>query len=269
MTASIDLNAYFDRIHWGGSAVPDFATLSGLLHAHVSRIPFENFDVLLGRGIRLDIESLQNKLVRARRGGYCFEHATLFASVLEKLGFHVVRHSARVILFEPASGAPRAHMFMTVELPEGVFVVDPGFGYFSSRVPVPLRDGASVRGDHETHWMIRDGNVWMLRAQLGDKPVDAWVTTLEQDNPVDFEMANHFVATHPASPFVSRIMMSALTADGRVSAMNRDVTIWSKNQPQKLQLSDRAALRKLLNEYYGFDLPEVERLRVPSIPEWQ
>jgi len=24
----------------------------------------------------------------------------------------------------------------------------------------------------------------------------------------------------------------------------------------------------LLIEYFGFDLPEVERMRVPSIPEW-
>lgn len=269
MTVSVDLDAYFDRIHWGGSTVADFDALAGLLRAHVSRIPFENFDVLLGRGVRLDMESLQNKLVRAGRGGYCFEHATLFASVLEKLGFEVVRHSARVILHAPANASPRAHMFLTVALPEGVFVVDPGFGYFSSRVPVPLQDGATVRGDHETHWMIRDGRYWMLRAHLGDKPVDAWVTTLEHDNPVDFEMGNHFVATHPASPFVNRIMMSALTADGRVSAMNRDVTIWSNNQPQTLQLGDRAALRELLNEYFGFDLPDVERLRVPSIPEWQ
>jgi N-hydroxyarylamine O-acetyltransferase len=269
MTASIDLNAYFDRIGWGGPASANYATLAGLLRAHVSRIPFENFDVLLGRGIRLDLESLQNKIVRARRGGYCFELATLFAFVLENLGFHIVRHSARVILFGPATEASRSHMFLTVELPEGIFVVDPGFGYYSSRVPIPLQDGASVRGDHETHWMVRNGNTWMLRAQLGDKPIDAWVTTLEPDNPVDFEMANHYVATYPTSPFVNRIMMSALTADGRVSAMNRDVTIWSNNQPQAVQLADRAALRKLLDQYYGFDLPEVEQLRVPSIPEWQ
>jgi len=108
MSAPVDLDAFFDRVHWGGSTAANFDTLSGLLHAHVSRIPFETFDVLLRRGVRLDTESLQNKLVRAGRGGYCFEQATLFASVLQKLGFQTVRHSARVILFAPANGSARA-----------------------------------------------------------------------------------------------------------------------------------------------------------------
>jgi N-hydroxyarylamine O-acetyltransferase len=128
MTSTLDLEAYFNRIRWGGAADPSFDVLAGLLRAHVSRIPFENFDVLMGRGVRLDIDSLQDKLVRAGRGGYCFEHATLFAAVLEKIGFRLTRHCARVILFVPANQAPRGHMFLVVTLPEGEFVVDPGFG---------------------------------------------------------------------------------------------------------------------------------------------
>ena len=225
--------------------------------------------MLLGRSVSLNIGALQDKLVRARRAGYCFEHATLFGAVLEKLGFQVVRHSARVILFGPATESPRAHMILTVAVPEGEFVVDPGFGPFASRVPIRLSEGAEVRGVHETHWMVRNGGRWVLRAQLGDEPVDAWVTTLEDDNPVDFAMANHFVATHPASPMVNWIIMSAFTEDGRVSAMNRDLTVWSRGQPRKEQLSDRSALREILNQSFGFDLPEVMRLKVSAIPEWE
>ena len=116
--------------------------------------------------------------------------------------------------------------------------------------------------------MVRDEGYWVLRARSGDKIVDCWVTTLEQDNLVDFEVGNHFTATHPASPFVNRIMMRALTGDGRVTLMNRDLTIPRGEKAQATQLADRAALRALLVEYFGFDLPEVEHLRVPSIPEW-
>jgi N-hydroxyarylamine O-acetyltransferase len=268
MTDSINLDAYFDRIDWRGGTDPSFETLAGLLRAHVLHIPFENFDVLLGRGVRLDLDSIQSKLVDARRGGYCFEHATLFGAVLEQLGFETARHTARVILFEPARAAPRAHMFLTVRLPEGTFVADPGFGLFTSRVPIPLVDGAKARGDYETHWMVRDGERWILRAQLGDEPVDAWVTTLEEDNPVDFEMGSHFTATHPASPFVNRIMISALTEEGRVTLMNQDAKIWQANRANPAKLADRSALRAFLIKYFGFDLPEVEDLRVPTIPEW-
>ena len=73
---SFALDAYRERIGWRGDTPLTLATLTGLLRAHMNAIPFENLDPLLGRPVRLDLESLQRKLVHARRGGYCFEHAT-------------------------------------------------------------------------------------------------------------------------------------------------------------------------------------------------
>jgi len=269
MTESLDLDAYLQRIRYDGPTRPTFDALAGLLRAHMSCIPFENLDVLLGRPVRLDLAGLQAKLVRACRGGYCFEHATLFAAVLEKLGFAPVRHAARVILFAPRTESPRTHMFLTVPLADGIFVVDPGFGALAPRVPVPLIDGAHGRADHEMHWMVRDGQHWLLRAHVDGKTLDAWVSTVEPENAVDFALGNHFTATHPSSPFVNRIMMRALTAGGRVTVMNRDVTVSRANESASTQLADRRALRALLVEHFGFDLPEVEQIRVPSIPEWE
>jgi N-hydroxyarylamine O-acetyltransferase len=268
MTTPLDLDAYLGRIEWTGATPPTFRTLAGLVRAHMSNIPFENLDVLLGRRIRLDSEGLQQKLVGARRGGYCFEHVSLFAAVLEAIGFEPVRHTGRVVVFTPRAASPRTHMFLTVPLPEGTFVVDPGFGALAPRIPVPLIDGARASIDQETHWMARDGDDWVLRTQTGDKVVDCWVSTLERDNLVDFDVGNHYTSTHPDSPFVNRIMMRALTADGRVTVMNRDVTVLQGNTPHATQLADRAALRALLIKYFGFDLPEVKQLRVPSIPGW-
>jgi N-hydroxyarylamine O-acetyltransferase len=269
VTPTILLDAYFHRIQWGGDTRPTYETLAQLVRAHMRHIPFENLDVLLGRGIRIDVESVQNKLVRARRGGYCFEHATLFSAVLEQLGFQPVRHSSRVTPLSDRTEAPRTHMFLTVPLPEGTFVVDPGFGALAPRVPVPLVDGMQASIDGEVHWMARDADRWVLRAQVrSDTPVDAWVTTLEQDYPIDFEMANHYTSTHPASPFRNRILLRSLTDEGRVTVMNRDATIWRGNTPHRIELEDRRALRELLVEYFGIDLPEVEHMRVPGIPEW-
>jgi N-hydroxyarylamine O-acetyltransferase len=89
------------------------------------------------------------------------------------------------------------------------------------------------------------------------------------ENPVDFEVANHFTATSPMSHFRQRIMMRILTPDGRITVHNRDVTIWKGGESQALQLSDRSALRALLAEHFGFDLPEVENLQVPTVPGWE
>jgi N-hydroxyarylamine O-acetyltransferase len=268
MSQPVDLDAYFARIAWSGSTRPDYETLAGVLSAHMSRVPFENIDVLLGRPVRLDLHGLQSKLVQAHRGGYCFEQATLFAAVLEQLGFAPRRHTARVVVYLPRHESPRTHMVLTVPLPEGTFVVDPGFGALAPRVPVRLVDSAPLRSSPDLHWMARDRREWVLRTAVGEKVVDCWVSPLEVDNLVDFELGNHYTATHPMSPFVNRLTLRALTPTGRVTVMNRDVTVWDGGASQSSQLADRAALRALLAEHFGFDLPEVENLRVPSIPEW-
>ena len=268
MDPSLDLDAYFERVRWGGDARPTLATLTGLLGAHVTAVPFENLDVLLGRPVRLDLGTLQDKLVRARRGGYCFEHATLFAAVLERLGFRPARHTARVTLSAPRHAAPRTHMVLTVPLAEGTFVVDPGLGGVAPRIPVPLLDGAQVEAGDERYHMRRDGDHWVFRTASADRSADAWASTLRDDNPIDFEVGNHYTSSHPSSPFVTRLMLSALTADTRVTVMNRDAAIRRAGERRSMQLASRAALRTFLLEHFGFDLPDVLQLRVPAIPEW-
>jgi N-hydroxyarylamine O-acetyltransferase len=268
MSDALDLDAYLARLEFAGPVRADLDTLVRLVRAHVRRVPFENLDVLLGRGVALDLDALQRKLVTARRGGYCFEHATLVGAALDAIGFVALRHSARVVLFSPRAQSPRTHMFLTVALPEGRFVVDAGFGSLASEVPIPLADSGAAPPSGAAHWMVRDRAGWTLRARSEGEDVDCWVTTLEADNPIDFAVANHYVATHPDSAFRQRLMLRAITPDGRVSVMNRDVTWRTAGGARTARLGDRAALRALLREHFGFDLPEAETLTVPTVDEW-
>lgn len=271
MSEEFDLDAYLNRIQYGGGVSPTLDTLTGMLLAHTARIPFEGLDVLLGRPVKLDILSTANKLVRDKRGGYCFEHGTLLAAALRTVGFQPVSHSARVTLFLPRSEAPRTHMFLTVPLAEGSYVVDPGFGGLAPRTPllVPEGDQSSCLDEWSTHWLVRDGRYFALRIRTDEKISDAWHSTLEAENPIDFVLGNHFTSTHPNSPFVNRIMLRAFSGDQIVTVMNRDVTIRRNGESETYQLSDRAALRTLLIDHFGFDLPEIENVKVPSIPEWE
>src|SRR5689334_14937642 len=202
----LDFEAYLVRIGWNGARTRTLATLRTLLQAHMRAIPFENLDVLLGRPVRLDLDAVQSKLVLARRGGYCFEHGTLFAAALEALGFAPVRHTARVIRYAPRTEMPRTHMLLTVSIDDERFVVDPGFGGRAPYVPVPLVHLDEVPAD-ASHWMAYDDGHWILRARNAGTVVDCWATTLERDNLVDFEVGNHYTATHPGSPFVNRLML--------------------------------------------------------------
>ena len=269
MSKSPTLDAYFARIGWGGPTTADFATLSGLLAAHMRSIPFENLDVLAGDPIRLGVDDVHAKLVAARRGGYCFEHATLFADVLDRLGFSPQRHSARVVLFFPRTQSPRGHMFLTLRLAGTDYVVDPGLGGPAATRPIPLVDMGADGDGASTHWMIRDGGYWLLRTRQDGASRDVWASTLEADNLIDFEVANHFMQTHAKSPFRSRLMASRCTPDGRVTIMNREASLIRDGRRETVDLASRAALRDCLAEHFGIDYPRVERLALPFISEWQ
>ena len=259
---------YLNRIGWSGPLEPTLPSLTALMRAHMARIPFENLDVLLGRGIRIDLDSVYAKLVDAKRGGYCYEHSTLFCAVLQHAGFAPSLHSARVIMLTPRSASPRTHMFLSLKIDEQTFVLDPGFGGHGPLVPVPLIENCDVRDGADVHRLVRRDGEWMLEARMAGAMMPLWMSTLETESPIDFVMANHFTATWPESPFVQRLMLRALTKDGRVSVMNRDVTIARGETVETTQIADRAALRALLAGDFGIDLPDVEKLRVPTVPEW-
>jgi N-hydroxyarylamine O-acetyltransferase len=115
---------------------------------------------------------------------------------------------------------------------------------------------------------VRHEGEWVLEAEVGGTMTALWTATLEPQLPIDFQLANHWVSTAAESPFVNRLMLRALTPEGRTSVMNRDVTILGAGKTEKYQLPDRQALRALLGSDFGVDLPEVEQLRVPMVPEW-
>src|SRR6201996_3945966 len=137
MAKPLDVDAYLVRIKYAGPRTADYDTLAGILRSHIASIPFESFDVLLGRPIRLDPEALQAKIVANRRGGYCFEHGSLMYAALQAIGLAPVRHASRVVLFEQRHESVRQHMFLTVAIGGVIYVVDPGVGPFAC--PLPFR----------------------------------------------------------------------------------------------------------------------------------
>ena len=99
---ALDLSAYFARIGYDGPRAPTLETLRAIQRLHSQAIAFENLNPLLTLPVRLDVESLQQKLVRSRRGGYCFEHNGLLLPVLRALGFRVSGLAGRVVFGEVA-----------------------------------------------------------------------------------------------------------------------------------------------------------------------
>ena len=224
MAKPLDVDAYLARVNYTGPRTADYNTLSSILRSHIASIPFESFDVLLGRPIRLDPEALQAKIVANRRGGYCFEHGSLMYAALQAIGFAPIRHASRVVLFEQRHESVRQHMFLTVAIDGVTYVIDPGFGPFACPFPIPV-DGSPVPTSAPTHRLSREGNDWILYVTQEGKQVPGWISTMEEEYPVDFEMMNYYISTHPASFYTHNILASAVTHEGRVNIMNQDVNI--------------------------------------------
>ncbi|MEV0612300.1 arylamine N-acetyltransferase [Nonomuraea sp. NPDC050404] len=207
----LDLDAYLRRIGYDGSRTPTAETLRAVHLAHVRAIPFENLDVLLGKGVSLDLGSMQDKLVTGGRGGYCHEHNLLFAAALERLGFLVTRHLARIRLGR--HHLPRSHAMLTVVARGRTWLADVGFGGEGLVEPLPFEEGASLASG-EWRWRLgRDGQFWVLHS--GETELYAFRPD-EPQLPSDFEVANYYVSTHPQSPFTRHLLAQRTTADARV-----------------------------------------------------
>jgi N-hydroxyarylamine O-acetyltransferase len=203
----LDLAAYLNRVGRTGARLDVSAkTLQDLHAAHVRAIPFENVDVVLGTHPGLELDVVQAKLVGRQRGGYCYEHALLFAAVLETLGFEVERRVARV---QPHRSGPRTHMNLLVRVDGQEWLADVGFGAGILH-PMPLEDGVVVDQGGWEHRLTQDGRTWTLskRTPVGWEPQHA--TTDEPQRLIDYEVYHHYVATHPHSPFSHKLVVMRL-----------------------------------------------------------
>jgi N-hydroxyarylamine O-acetyltransferase len=197
----MDLEAYFERVGDTGDRSATLATLQRLQRAHATTIPFENLDIHLGRGVKIDIDSVEAKLVTAKRGGYCFEQNLLFATVLDALGFDVARLGARVRIGGSTTGA-RTHMLLAVAIDGERWMADVGFGGAGSLGPIEIVDGSTASHGVWTHRIVRSGSEWVLQLEQPKGWLDLYAFTDEPQLPADYEVANHYTATHPTSGFV-------------------------------------------------------------------
>lgn len=250
----IDLEAYFRRVEYAGDARPTLETLKALHLAHATHIPFENLDVMLRRPIRIDLASIQAKLVIDGRGGYCFEQNLLFAAVLERLGFAVTLLQARV-RFATSRILPRTHVVLCVEIGNDRWLADLGFGSCGLLEPLPLSAGEY----HQFAWtyrLAREGqDLWVLSAPVGGVWQDLYTFTLEPQLPVDFEPPNHYVSTHPDSRFVQTLTVQSVAPELRRVLKNIELVTTTPTGDARRTLKDHSELAEVLGTQFGLPFP--------------
>jgi arylamine N-acetyltransferase len=264
---TMDLTGYFERIGYSGDANPTLEVLQNLVTAHTQAIPFENLDPLLGVPIDdLSPEALSDKLVRRRRGGYCYEHNGLMGYVLEELGFEVRRFGARVVwTLAPDAPVPsQTHTLLAVTLPNEpqLFLVDVGFGGQTPTSPLRLETGTVQQTTLEPYRLQNRRDVLVLQAQIRGEWQSLYEFATRTAPPIDLKVASWFTSTHPSSHFVTGLIASRVTADGRCNLSGRNLAIHRGGATEKVQFETASEVVDALADRFGINVADAGERKV-------
>jgi N-hydroxyarylamine O-acetyltransferase len=265
MTASFDLDAYLARVGLGERPAPTVEGLVLLQRAHRLSIPFENLDIMLGRGIAIDSASVFAKLVTARRGGYCFEQNRLFGDALDALDFVARPLLARVWLGIQGPPPPKAHTLSLVTIDGQDWIADAGFGG-SYAPPMPLADGETSNApDGARFRLMRDPlHGWMLERNGDPGTTDGrgggtgWQPqfsfTLEPVFTNDLVLSNHWTSTAPESRFRQLRIASIVLPQGFATLTDRAYRRRNGDKEASAEIADPRVYRMRLSLLFGIDL---------------
>jgi N-hydroxyarylamine O-acetyltransferase len=260
--STFDLDAYLHRVGYAGPHTATLDTLEALHALHPAAIPFENLNPLVGWPVGLDVDSLQSKMVAGGRGGWCFEHNTLFRKALEALGFSVHSLAARVVWNTPPDSpvGARNHMLLRVDLDGLPYLADVGFGGNVLTAPLRLEPHIAQTTPHEPHRLLPLENGLILEASLNGEWNPFYRFTLEPQFPSDYEVSNWYLCHHPGSFFRQLLICARVKPEGRYALRNTALAIHGKNGTEKRTLPDASALRLCLEQDFGLRLPDSPEL---------
>jgi N-hydroxyarylamine O-acetyltransferase len=264
-TAGFDVDDYLART--GAAAEPPSeAALGRLLAAHVRTFPFDNVDVLLEQHPGVSLGAVVEKFVGRGRGGYCFEHATLFHAVVVALGYDATRRLARV---GDPEVAPRTHLGVVVTLAGRRVLADPGIGV-PPLAPIALEDGAVLEGGIWPHRLVQvaegAGTGWQLwrHRSVGWELMHTTDELPVRD--VDVAMGHHWTSTSPVSHFRSTFMLARHGVDPDGTPTQTSVTLDGVTErragaPSRQRPLDLADLPELVHRL-GANLTDAETGRL-------
>jgi N-hydroxyarylamine O-acetyltransferase len=231
------------------------------LHAlHPGKIAFENLSPFLGEPVKLDLASLEQKLVNGERGGWCFEHNVLFSHVLLAIGFKVTRLAARVRWNVPAEvTTARSHMLMLVRLGDTDYVADVGFGGLTLTAPLRLAPGVEQTTRLEPHRITAANGGYILEARIAGEWQALYTFDLNEQQLVDYEVSNWYLSNHPQSGFVTGVMAARTDTDRRYALRNTRFAVHHANGETERRFLTRV-------DEYRATLENTFRIRLPATP---
>lgn len=255
----MDIKTYLARIGYDRAVKLDVETLFGLHRTHLLTVPFENLDIHLGKPIQLTEQTLWDKIVLRKRGGFCYELNGMFAWLLRQIGYEVTYLNGRVYNGEGKRGREFDHLTLLVRIPneEPHWLADVGFGdsFFE-----PLRfeyNGRQTQGSCTYRLEAVEDGIDLWRQDYDGNWAPQYFFDLEPRSfPSDYEASCHYHQTSPKSSFTRERVISLATPDGRISLDANNLTLTTNGKRVKRQLNGEAEFKELLLRYFGIELNE-------------
>jgi N-hydroxyarylamine O-acetyltransferase len=254
----MDVPAYLNRIGYDGALEPTVNTLCALHRQHMLTVPFENLDIHQGRRIVLDPERLVEKVVRQRRGGFCYELNGAFATLLAAAGFRVTLLSARVSNKQGQLSPEFDHLALRVDLEEP-WLADVGFG---DGFVEPLRLASQIeqRDPAGRFRLIKAGERWRLERR---HPEEDWRRqydfSLRPRRLSEFSDRCRYHQTSPKSHFKRNRICSLATPDGRVTLSGLRLIVSSNGTKEERMLASDDGWRSALRDRFDIALDQSPR----------
>lgn len=185
-----------------------------MIAKHQSLFAFSSVNVVLERDLPLDIESIVDRLVTKRQGGYCFEHNKLMQLALEELGYEVRPILARVLL-DGNEFNRRSHRFTLLTINSKQYVVDVGFGVDTPREALALENQTYTWHQNQVRVVVQQEQHYRIEQWYEENWRTLYRFDLSETTESDCD-ASHFV-THkfPQSNFVNNLVVSNIAAKSR------------------------------------------------------
>ncbi len=248
----MERQTYLDRIAYKGPCEPTAEVLKRLHRAHLHAVPFENLDIPLGRPIGLSLPTVFDKVVRRRRGGFCYELNGLFCWLLRQLGFRVEMLAGRVH-GEGGLGPEFDHMLLRVGLRES-WIADVGFGD-SFLEPLRLVTGDQPQASG-TYRLQQEGQSWELSHRSPDSGWNPqYVFDSKPRELEEFGSMCLYQQTSPESVFTRKVVCTLPERDGgRVTlARGRLITSGTGGRRER-PIRGTRELRTLLAKHFEIEV---------------
>jgi N-hydroxyarylamine O-acetyltransferase len=253
---SIDIDAYLARIGYAGARSATLETLRAIHALHPATIAFENLDPLLGRRVHLDSAALETKIVREKRGGYCFEQNRLLSLALETLGFKVAGLAARVYIGTEPGRIRRSHMLLRVDLEEGPHIADVGFGAWAMSAPLRLLDEREQETPHGPFRVARAGDAFDVQTVVDGEWKILYRFGLEEQFLPDYEVSNWYCSTHPDSRFTDQLLVARVPTGRRLGMLNNRFSIhYRDGRSERRELRSASEMADVLESEFVIALP--------------